>query len=340
MSFPLEMIPTTKSERWKYTNLPRLLKKMNLSAATLGWSDNVSLLNPNAPGAAQYGDTQLWDLNSENVKDVKFLNADAEISVDAKDGQWLSPRLIIQANDGQDITIIERQTGKGSYWKNNVAQVVVGKNVRVRHYRFVTEAEGGVNTLFTHVTLARDAVYETFNMIEGAGLVRNQIHAEIQGENAHCILNGVNLLSGSQHIDTTITIEHQAPHCQSNQNYKTVLAGQSRGVFQGKVHVHQIAQKTDGYQRSDALILSPLAEMDTKPELEIYADDVKCSHGATTGQLDEGPLFYLRSRGIPEKEARVLLIESFCGGTVDEITDETIRAQISEQVSQWLATQI
>jgi len=123
----------------------------------------------------------------------------------------------------------------------------------------------------------------------GGKLSRHEMHAEIQGENSECTFNGVNLLGADQHGDTTILIEHQAPHCASNQLYRTVLDDNARGVFQGKVHVHQIAQKTDGYQLSNALLLSEKAEMDTKPELEIYADDVLCSHGATTGQLDEEP---------------------------------------------------
>lgn len=336
MTLPLAKIPTTKDERWKYTNLPRALKKLDLTPATLGWSGNVALLKPDAPGADVYKDTALWDLNTAQAKDIKFVTASETIEINAKNGQWLSPRLIIQVKDGEELTVIEKHSGQGAYWKNTVVQISIGKNARLKHYRLFDEGADGVASLFTHVTIARDAHYEAFNFTEGAGTIRNQIHAELQGENGYCGLGGVNMLKGAQHADTTITIEHQAPHCQSNQTYKSVLDGTSHCVFQGKVHVHQIAQKTDGYQLSNALILSPTAEMDTKPELEIYADDVKCSHGATTGKLDDAPLFYLRARGIPENLARALLIEAFCGQAVDGIGDEGVQETIREKIGQWL----
>lgn len=340
MTLPIDQIPTPKSERWKYTNLPRALKGLTLSPATLGWSDNISLLNPDAPGKAQYQDTALWDLNTAHNKDVKYITTDTEIDISAKDGEWLSPRLIIHVKDNEELTLTERHTGSGAYWKNMVVQIVIGKNARLRHYRVLDEADAGVHSAFLHVKIARDATYESFTLIEGTGTIRNQIHAEIQGENGHCWLNGVNLLRGAQHADTTITIEHQAPHCTSKQTFKSVLTDKAHGVFQGKVHVHQIAQKTDGYQLSNALILSPEAQMDTKPELEIYADDVKCSHGATTGRLDEEPLFYLRARGIPEKKARALLIQSFCGQAVEEISDERTKEIMTDKIEQWLQTRI
>jgi len=336
MALPLDRIPTRKSERWKYTDLPRVLKKLDLKPAALGWGNNVVVLEPKAPGAAQYQDTDLWTLNTDHVSDVQFFSGDAEIDVTAKDGQWLSPRIVIDIKDNETVTIVERQNGKGAYWKNTVVQIRIGNNATLRYYRLFDESEGGASTIFTHVQIGRDSTYESFAMIEGAGVIRNQIHAEIQGENAHCWLNGVNLLRGDQHADTTITIEHQKPNCTSKQTFKSVLDDKSHCVFQGKVHVHQIAQKTDGYQLSNALILSPQAEMDTKPELEIYADDVKCSHGATTGRLDEEPLFYLRSRGIPEAQARAILIQSFCGQAVEGISDETMRNNISEKIETWL----
>lgn len=338
MSLLLDKIPTTKSERWKYTNIPRALKGMTLTPATLGWGgENVALLNADAPGAALYNDTQLWDLNSENTKDIRIVSHDDEIIVDAKDGQYLSPRLVIHVQDGADVTIVERQSGTGAYWKNQVTQIVLGKNARLHHIRLFDEADGAVNTSFTHVKIDRDSSYFGFTFMEGAGVIRNQIHVEVHGENAHAQVSGINLLSGKQLGDTTITIEHQAPNCTSNQTYKSVLADSAHCVFQGKVHVHQAAQKTDGYQLSNALILSPLAEMDTKPELEIYADDVKCSHGATTGKLDEEPLFYMRARGIPENVARALLIQSFCAPAMELVNSEEICATLEGRIESWLA---
>lgn len=336
MSLSFDLIPTPKSERWKYTNLPRALKGMNLQSATLGWGADVALINRDAPGADVYKDTQLWDINSRDTKDIRFITQDDELNISAQDGNYLSPRLVIHVKDGQDMTVVERHDGQGQYWKNDVTQIVVGKNARLRHYRMFREADNSAHTSFVHVRIGRDARYEGFSLIEGSGMIRNQIHAEIQGENAYCGLSGVNLLSGNQHADTTITIEHQSPNCQSRQHYKSVLNDSAHGVFQGKVHVHQVAQKTDGYQLSNALILSPTAEMDTKPELEIYADDVKCSHGATTGRLDEEPLFYLQSRGIPEAQARALLIEAFCGEALEDITHEPLQDDVRDRISEWL----
>jgi Fe-S cluster assembly protein SufD len=180
------------------------------------------------------------------------------------------------------------------------------------------------------------AKYEAFTITTGAGLSRNQIHADLKGENIVCRLNGVNMLDGSEIADTTITVEHQAPNCESYQDYRSVATDKAVGTFQGKIHVHQIAQKTDGYQMAKSLLLSSQATMNTKPELEIYADDVKCSHGATAGRLDEDALFYLRARGIPENQARNLLIQAFVNEVIEGVTDKDVREQASLIVSKWL----
>lgn len=338
MTLPLETLPTPKSERWKYTNLPRALKGKDLSAATLGWGVAAVPIKGAAPGAAAYGDTVLWDLNAADGKDILHVAGDREIEITAAQGQYLSPRIIIHVPDGETVNVTERYAGQGAYWKNAVVQVSLGRNARLNHYRFLNEGADGVCTIFTHITLAEGARYEGFSLTTGEGFIRNQFHTEIQGANAHCGFAGISLLQGDQHSDTTITIEHQAPHCTSNQTFKTVLDGRAHGVFQGKVHVHKPAQKTDGYQLSNALILSPTAEMDTKPELEIYADDVKCSHGATTGRLDDAPLFYMRARGIPEAAARALLIEAFCNQALDAIASDDVQEIVRAKVSEWLSS--
>jgi Fe-S cluster assembly protein SufD len=148
-------------------------------------------------------------------------------------------------------------------------------------------------------------------------------------------MNGVQMAGDGQHVDTTTALDHAAPDCSSRQTYKTVLAGRSRGVFQGKIHVHQVAQKTDGYQMNQALLLSPEAEIDSKPQLEIYADDVKCSHGATVGALDADHLFFLRSRGIPEAQAKAMLVEAFLTEAVDAVADAAVRAALERGVAGW-----
>jgi Fe-S cluster assembly protein SufD len=213
------------------------------------------------------------------------------------------------------------------------------KGAKLRHYRIQDNSVEAIYTQNTHVTQAADSTYEACVLTTGASLSRNQIHVELQGAGAEVYLSGLNLLTGAQHGDTTITIEHQAPHCHSNQLYKTIVDEKAHCVFQGKVHVHQIAQKTDGYQLSNALILSKAAIMDTKPELEIYADDVKCSHGSTTGKIDDAPLFYLRSRGLSEAQARMLLMQAFLGPVVDNIKDEKVQEIFGDLSLQWLERQ-
>ncbi|MGH1398919.1 MAG: Fe-S cluster assembly protein SufD [Alphaproteobacteria bacterium] len=308
----IQNLPTPKVEEWKYTNLPRAIP------ANLVDGDVQEIVIHKTSGET-----------CEIPQDITFTAADKE---------HVQVHLKITIEDNAEATIIERQGGQGSYWKNMTTQITLGQNAKLHHIRINDDMPDGVQTNMVHITAARDAVYNGFSLNIGGKLTRHDIHAEIQGQGAEVSFNGVNLLNGTQHGDTTILIEHQAPHTQSNQFYRTLLDDKARCVFQGKVHVHQIAQKTDGYQLSNAHLLSPDAEMDTKPELEIYADDVKCSHGATTGQLDEEPLFYLRQRGLSEAQARLLLVQAFVSEAVDKIENETIREEVLERANNWLQT--
>ncbi|HEY5301234.1 MAG TPA: SufD family Fe-S cluster assembly protein, partial [Acetobacteraceae bacterium] len=169
----------------------------------------------------------------------------------------------------------------------------------------------------------------------GARLARTELHARLTGVDATVHMGGAQILAGTQHGDITIVIRHEAPRCASRQNVKSVLTGRSRGVFQGRIEVARAAQKTDGYQMSQALLLSPDAEIDTKPELEIFADDVKCSHGATVGELDPEQMFYLRSRGIPEAEARSILVRAFLSEALEAVTHDGARAAMETAVERW-----
>ncbi|MGI4939803.1 MAG: SufB/SufD family protein, partial [Janthinobacterium lividum] len=182
---------------------------------------------------------------------------------------------------------------------------------------------------------AEGAVYDSFGLTLGGRLARNEIHARLHGPNGMVHLNGAQLLGGSQHADFTTVVQHQAPSCGSRQTVKNVLSGRSRGVFQGRIEVDRIAQKTDGYQMNQALLLSPDAEIDAKPELQIYADDVKCSHGATVGELDAEQMFYLRSRGVPLVQARAMLVRAFLAEALDPIQHEGARAMLERAVERW-----
>ncbi|MCB1783092.1 MAG: Fe-S cluster assembly protein SufD [Alphaproteobacteria bacterium] len=308
----VQNLPSPTEERWKYTNLPRAV-------------GDVASYAVEAPREIVIHKNSGW--TGGNLEEIVWTGVD---------GALQNPRLKIVLEEGAQLTLIERHNGAGRYWKNMASEIELGRGAVLNHVRLQEDGSEGVLTDMAHLSMGRDSVYNGFTLNIGGALVRHDVHAVLSGENGECSYNGINLLNGAQHVDTTILMEHMAARCRSNQFYRSVLDGKARGVFQGKVHVHEGAQKTDGYQLSNAILLSPDAEMDTKPELEIYADDVKCSHGATTGQLDEEPLFYLRSRGLNAAEARFLLMQAFVDEVVDKIVDEGVRAEVSEKVEGWL----
>ncbi len=308
----IKTLPTPKLETWKYTNLGRGLGDLKGIAPETVDEKIIHIARGQDGG-------QIEDIVWKGV-----------------DGTHHQPRLKIVLEDGATASIVERHEGTGAYWKNMSTEIVLGANARLNHVRLVEDSAEGIQTNMVHITMERDSYLNSFSLNLGGKMTRHEIHSVLNGPNIECALNGANLLDSTQHGDTTIVMEHTAPHCVSNQFYRTILNDAARGVFQGKVHVHKAAQKTDGYQLANTLLLSPKAEMDTKPELEIYADDVKCSHGATTGQLDEEPLFYLRSRGLTEPEARMLLIQAFVDEVVDKVEDETLQSEIKEKAGVWL----
>lgn len=340
-------IPSPKQERWKYSNLPGALRGMEILPASATWDMNgaFEFLDPSLEWSPQEtAEPSLWGLNNAfhldpvaiNIPENRKVAQPIHLTLDGTKGQLLPSRLLIKVGQGADVVLIEHHKGYDAYWKNCASEISIGANARLRHYRIIEDDPFALNTQTTNVTVRRDGTYECFTLTTGAKFSRHEIHARLLAENATASLSGATLLTGKQFADTTVLIEHEAPHCPSNQFFKTLLDGQSHGVFQGKIHVHQVAQKTDGYQLSNNLLLSPLAEMNVKPELEIYADDVKCSHGTTTGALDETPLFYLRSRGLTEQDARRLLIEAFLGEVSEKITDDTVRADIEGRMRLWL----
>ena len=247
------------------------------------------------------------------------------------------PRLLVVLHKGARLSLAKSAEGGAgaTFLDNPVTEITLAAGAHLTHVRLQDLPETAAQLATTYVRLAEDATYDSFVLVAGGALTRNEIHATLAGPRATCHLNGAQLLHGTRHADTTTAIDHAAPHCASRQTYKSVLAGASRAVFQGRIHVHQVAQKTDGYQMNQALLLSPEAEMDSKPQLEIYADDVKCSHGATVGELDEGELFYLRSRGIPADEARSLLVHAFLADALELVADGNLRQALAEATERW-----
>ena len=248
------------------------------------------------------------------------------------------PRNLIVAGAGSRATLVESHigSGDGSYFSNGVTDITVGKGATLTHAKLQDEGAAAFHIALVRASIADDAIYDSFILQRGAELARHEIHASIEGSGAECRLNGAYLGSGRQHIDNTTVIDHKAPGSRSSEVFKGVLAGHARGVFQGRIAVHRDAQQTNGHQLNKTLLLSRDAEMDTKPELEIYADDVKCSHGATVGELSEMELFYLRTRGIDEAMARDMLVSAFLSEAVSELRDEKLAAAFAERIAGWV----
>ena len=245
------------------------------------------------------------------------------------------PRHRVTLGAGARLSLIQVASGQGTYFHNEVAEITVAEHAVLTHVSLQDEAPGAFHIMTRYVEIAEHGTYDAFVLNVGARLSRTEIHARLRGPHGMAHLNGAQLLGDSQHGDITTVVAHDAPSCGSRQTVKNVLTDRSRGVFQGRIEVARVAQKTDGYQMSQALLLSPEAEIDCKPQLEIYADDVKCSHGATVGELDADQLFYLRSRGVPDQEARAILIRAFLGAAMEGVVHEDARALLEQAIERW-----
>lgn len=249
-------------------------------------------------------------------------------------------RSLVVVGDGAKAKIVETSLAlaPSGALENHVLAFSLGAGAEVEHIADIgPQAESAIRLFSLLVTAQAKASFKSLGFIEGGGLVRRQIFARLAGEEASLALDGVSLLGGKDHADTTLIVEHAAPNCQSRERFRSVLDGQSTGVFQGKVVVRPGAQKTDGSMQSRALLLSENATMNNKPELEIFADDVVCGHGATCGRLDADQLFYLEARGLPRREAEALLIEGFAGEVVEASSEEAVRESYFERIRSWLA---
>lgn len=250
--------------------------------------------------------------------------------------------IMLGANAGAVLLESHYGAHDADYFVNQASNVALGSGARLAHYRDQAESAGALHFHFLRARLAAGSNYDGFTLTRGARLSRNETHVEIEGQGADCALNGAYMLGGAQVSDTTSVIDHAQADAKSSQVFRGVLDGHSRGVFQGRIHVRQIAQRTDARQQIKALLLSPHAEQNSKPELEILADDVQCAHGASVGQLDAAALFYLRSRGIPFSKARAMLTGAFLSDAVAQIRGgealgaEPLQQAIGEAVEEWL----
>jgi Fe-S cluster assembly protein SufD len=249
-------------------------------------------------------------------------------------------RNTISVDDGATATIIEAHvTVPGAARDaqiNALTEVSTGTKSELHLSKVAVDDSKAIHLSTTNLTIGAESNVFAFQYTAGQAVARNQINVVYWGEGAKLDLSGAFLIRGTSHVDTTLVVDHAVPHCESRELFKGVLDDQARGVFQGKVIVQPDAQKTDGKMMAQALMLSPDTEFDSKPELEIYADDVVCGHGTTTAELDEDLLFYCMSRGIPKIEARALLIDSFIGEAIDKVQHDDLRAALTTYAEAWL----
>ena len=251
------------------------------------------------------------------------------------EGTAIHPRNLIVVERGARASVIESYVTlapDGVYWTNPVTEVAAAAGSWLEHTRIQRESERAQHVALTHVDQGRDSHYRSFSMAMGGALARHNLHVRLNDENVETLMYGLYLTRGEQVVDNHTAIFHDQPNCRSWEVYKGVLDGRSRAVFNGKVFVRPEAQKTDAKQTNRNLLLSDLAKVDTKPQLEIFADDVKCTHGATVGRLDDIALFYARSRGVPREAAERLLTYAFAAEVIEEVALEPVRRELDRLV--------
>ena len=327
--------PPVKSEDWKYTNVAPIASRewtINTEGHAMPADIDVNLLkrfkierNGFAAMNLAFGEFATLRITKETSVDEPI-----EFSFSAAEGVVEFPHLLVIVEAGSKATIVETYSGLG--FTNAGVQIVVEDNANLTHYRVQKESHEAFHYGVTEVALGRGATYNSTNINLGAALSRHDIDLKFTAEGSEAWVDGLYMIGGSQHSDTHSIIDHTVPHCTSHQNYKGVLNDKARAVFNGKVFVRENAHGTDAKQQNKNLLLSNDARVDTKPQLEIFNDDVKCAHGATVGQLEEEELFYLLTRGLPEGLARNLLTYGFAEEIINKIGIESIKAELDSVV--------
>ena len=284
-------------------------------------------------------------LNTAFIQNGTFINVAANaviekpinilyLSKESNNAHATHPRNLIVMGENSEATVIESYIGldDANYFTNAVTEVALSDNSNLKHYKIQQESLNAYHIGNLDVMQGKDSTLESHSISLGGALVRNDIHGQLNAEGAEIIMNGLYMTGDKQHVDNHTRVDHLKPRTLSTENYRGVLNGKSRAVFNGKVIVHKDAQKIEAHQNNANLLLSDDAEIDTKPELEIYADDVKCTHGATVGQLDQNMLFYLRSRAIDEETARSLLTYAFADELISNISFAPIRNRLERLV--------
>ncbi len=330
-------------------SLPQGVTVINMASAL---ATNADGLEPYLGRFAKFRDHAFVALNTALFRDGAFVHIPRGVVVedpiqllfiaDAADGAYDSHiRNLFVADENSQATLIESHWGKDgqTYFSNIVTEIAVAPRANLDHYKVQEESAQAFHIATQQLEQSETSVFSSHSITFGGGLVRNDINARLGGEHIECTVNGLYVLDGRQHVDNHTAIDHALPNCNSHELYKGIMDGKSTGVFNGKIFVRQDAQKTDAKQTNQNLLLSRDAMIDTKPQLEIYADDVRCTHGATIGQLDADALFYLRTRGIGEAEARAMLVQAFAGDLLNRIKVETLRERLETALMEKLGRQ-
>ena len=299
---------------------------------------------------ANYKSQSLTALNTAFAKDGAFIYAAKGTEVnepvhilyisDSREESYLcQPRNLFVAEEGANIKIAEEyySLGEKHSFTNVVTEIYCGANSNLERYKIQNEGDNAYNINTTKVMQEKDSRFSDTTVSWGGAITRNNLCALFNGTNTECHFYGLYLLKGKQHVDNHTLADHAMPNCYSNELYKGIIDGNATGVFNGKIMVREDAQKTNAYQSNGNILLSPDATIYSKPQLEIFADDVKCSHGATTGQLNEDEMFYLQARGIGKEEARVLLLNAFAGDVIDSVKIDSLREKLEKTLSEKLA---
>ena len=320
-----------------------------ISSLAAAMADGSGPVQENLARFPQGEDNPFAALNTAFFQDGAFVYVPAGKHVEApvhllfistakEAGATAHPRNLIIAEKGSQVTVLESYVSlaEASYFTNAVTEMILGEGAAVEHVKFQDEGRNAYHVASIHAHLGRGSNFIPHSISTGGRLARNNILTNLAGERVECVLNGLYLTRGDQLADHHMVVEHAQPHCNSHEYYNGILDGHSKGVFHGRILVRPPAQKTDAKQTNKNLLLSDDATVDTKPQLEIYADDVKCTHGATIGQLNEESIFYLRARGIGMETARRMLIHAFAGEIIERIRHAPARDELDKLVWQRL----
>ena len=361
-------LPTRKEEYWKYSD-PSIISNIELEFVSSGQyeDENYDVVLVNGKIVKKFNDCQMGDISEglrsgdldEDLlkkKDKPFLNLNNAFAINGcylilesaskqtirilnlitNEGknQAVHPKCVILAKKNSDSIIFEefKIMGNGTSFVNSVTDIIVEDGANLEHIIVDDFAKDTYHVANVCVKQYKDSNFVSHNFSMGKKFARRDFNVELNQSGANCNLFGLYFVDKENHIDHHTTIEHKEAHCSSNEHYKGILSGKSTGVFNGRIHVHPDAQKTDAIQNNQNLLLSDDAIIHTKPELEIYADDVKCTHGATVGQLDEKGLFYLRARGLNRKEAQQILVRAYVNEIIENVSDEKIRSKLMELI--------